>query len=181
MNETTERPHKVPRPRLSTQLAHSHCLQTLVKNADFYGRRQARQNCQLHCPLVRVFLLNHLFWLQSSGRTLSTNVSDEREIRAITLHDTPSSDCFFYSPQNKVVMKAGCFLCFGMAGPFPSIGCVQTQGAVMPREEVALAQNVKPAFNAGHDGWTRPRAAHWLVAVCSAPSAPAKCPSRRGL
>lgn len=102
MNETTERPHKVPRPRLSTQLAHSHCLQTLVKNADFYGRRQARQNCQLHCPLVRVFLLNRLFWLQSSGGTLSTNVSDEREIRAITLHDTPSSDCFFLQSTKQI-------------------------------------------------------------------------------
>lgn len=43
-------------------------------------------------------------------------------------------------------MKAICFLHFSTARIFPSLPCIQTQGTLMPQEEVALAENVKPAF-----------------------------------
>lgn len=44
------------------------------------------------------------------------------------------------------MMEAICFLSFSTARIFLSLPDIQTQGTLMPQEEVALAENVKLAF-----------------------------------
>lgn len=69
----------------------------------------------------------------------------ESKTAAITPQDPPCPDCFF-TVQKRAMMKAICFFHFSMAGIFPSLPDIQTQGTLLPQEEVALAENVKPAF-----------------------------------
>lgn len=69
----------------------------------------------------------------------------ESKTAAMTPQDTPTFDCFLQS-KREAIMKAICFVRFSMARIFPSLPDIQTQSTLMPQEEVALAENVKPAF-----------------------------------
>lgn len=67
----------------------------------------------------------------------------------------------FYSPKNEAMMKIACILRYSAAKLVPSLPCIQTRGTLMPQEEVALAENVKPAFKCRDEA-----ALMWIGSTC---------------
>lgn len=73
-------------------------------------------------------------------------VESKKAAMTLQRHRTLRALIAFLQSKKEAMMEAICFLQFSMAGIFPSLPDIQTQGTLLPQEEVALAENVKPAF-----------------------------------